>query len=89
MNVTGLYKLINKLVVREYEWIEKSEIDYYYYRPFENFRVIYYINSPDITDKQDEVKKIEKLTENLFKILGPVGTQVLRGVEFKYDKKDG
>ena len=86
MNVVSLQKIINKLVLPKYDWIVSYEIDFFYYRPFDNFRVIYYVDSPDITDKEDEVKKVEKLTENLFEVLGPVGTQVLRGVVFEYDE---
>jgi len=86
MNVVSLQKIINKLVLPKYDWIVSYEIDSFYYRPFENFRVVYYVDSPDITDKEDEVKKVEKLTENLFEVLGPVGTQVLRGVVFEYDE---
>ena len=86
MNISALQKILNGVILSKYKWTVSFEIDSYYYRPFENFRVIYYVDSPDITNREDEVKKIEKVTEGLFKVLGPKSTEVLRGVVFEYDE---
>jgi hypothetical protein len=84
MNVAGLYKLLNRIVLREYKWIEKCEIDSSYDRPWETFTIVYYTDSVDIKNRKDEVKEIKDLTEDLFKVLGPERTQIFGGIEFRF-----
>jgi hypothetical protein len=85
MDRTSLHKLISKIIVRKYEWIVDCEIGYFHDSPIEKYTVIYYTDSPNIDDKEDEVNQVEKTTENLFASLGPDRHQWFKGVEFHYN----
>ena len=85
MDITSLHKLISKIIVRKYKWIVDYEIGYFYNSPIEKYTIIYYTNSPNIDDKEDEVNQVEKTTENLFAALGPDRHQWFEGVEFYYN----
>jgi hypothetical protein len=85
MDRTSLHKLISKIIVRKYKWIVDYEIGYFYNSPIEKYTIIYYTDSPNIDDKEDEVNQVEKTTENLFAALGPDRHQWFEGVEFYYD----
>jgi hypothetical protein len=85
MDITLLHKLISKIIVRKYKWIVDYEIGYFYNSPIEKYTVIYYTDSPNIDDKEDEVNQVEKTTENLFAALGPDRHQWFEGVEFYYN----
>jgi hypothetical protein len=85
MDRTSLHKLISKIIVRKYKWIVDYEIGYFYNSPIEKYTIIYYTDSPNIDDKEDEVNQVEKTTENLFAALGPDRHQWFEGVEFYYN----
>jgi hypothetical protein len=88
MNVAGLYKLIDKLVLREYKWIVAFEIDSSYDRPWETYTIIYYTDSLDMTHIEEKVwDEIKDVTEDLFKVLGPERFEIFEGVDFRYDKR--
>jgi hypothetical protein len=89
----ALDKLIKRLVLRKYPFIKDFEINADTFRPVmgrlkkigvEKFIVIYYV-TPDedggITVTED-FKEVAKLTETLFKMLGPEHYQRFDDVEF-------
>ena len=88
MNDVALYKFLNKLVVKKYPWIVDCDVVFKNDKPFHKYSVIYYTDSLDITNvPEEEIKKIEELTQNLFKTLGPEFHQILDYVDFHYDEK--
>ena len=87
MDNISLHKLISKLILRKYKWIVDCQIDTFYNSPIEKYTVIYYTDSPYIGDIEDEVNQVEKITQDLFRALGPGSYQSLQGVNFYYDIK--
>jgi len=85
MDKISLHKLIGRLMLRKYKWIVDYKINLFYNSPIEKYTIIYYTDSPNIDDKEDEVNQVEKTTENLFAALGPDRHQWFEGVEFYYD----
>jgi len=87
MNITSLHKIIQSFILPKFPWIVDYQIESYYDSPIEKYTVAYYIDSADITDKEDEANEVENLTNNLFKMLGPGRYQNINDVEFIYKGK--
>ena len=89
----ALDKLIKKLVLRKYPFIEDYEIKVDTFRPglggskkigSEVYRFVYNV-TPDKFETpllDDELYEIARLTESLFKMLGPMHYQRFGGVRF-------
>jgi predicted AlkP superfamily phosphohydrolase/phosphomutase len=90
---SSLDKIIQSIVLPQFPWIEDYEIlesrveswgdrrDYY--------RINYFVK-PDEDGAftvDDDFEKVVKLTETLFKMLGPNKIQIFEGVEFYANKK--
>ena len=87
MDRTSLHKIIQSFILPKYPWIVDYHIDFYYDSPIEKYTVTYHTDSPDITDKEDEVNEVEKLSHSLFKMLGLGRNQSINDVEFVYKGK--
>jgi len=93
----SLDKLINKLVLRKYPFIEDYEIKVDTFRPSlggskkigsEVYRFEYTV-TPDKYETsvvEDDLYEIARLTETLYKMLGPKDYQKFGGVKFYTDE---
>jgi len=84
MNKNSLHKVIDSFVIPKYPWIEGYDIEVYLDAPIEKYSVYYYVRPEDdgdftVTEEMDEV---EKLTETLFRMIGPERNQVFNEVIF-------
>ena len=90
MNKDSLHKVIDSFVIPKYPWIEDYRIELHLDAPTERYMVYYYVRPEDdgsftVTEEMDDV---EKLTETLFRILGPERNQVFNEVLFLVKKKN-
>ena len=95
----ALSKVIYRLVLRKYPWIEDFEIKVHTFNPsmggskkigFETYEVIYRIthDEDNTFTVNDELAKVEELTETLFKMIGPEHYQRFGGVKFYTETDD-
>jgi hypothetical protein len=92
-----LDKLIRKIILAKFPFIQDYEISVTTFRPslggskkigYERYRVNYFL-SPDEDGTfavTDDLQEIEDLTKLLFDMLGPKNYQNLEGVEFYADE---
>ena len=95
----SLSKIIYKLILGKYPWIKDFEIKVHTFSPsifgpkkigFETYEVIYNV-TPDEDGTftvNDELAKVEELTETLFKMIGPEHYQRFQGVKFYTETND-
>jgi len=94
----GLEKIIKRIILPKYPFIKDFDINISTFTPpfgvkkiaYQRFRVNYYVtpNEDGSFTVDDDFAKIEDLTENLFKMIGPKDYQHLEGVEFySYNRK--
>lgn len=89
MDSISLNKVISKLIVPKYPWIVDYDLSMYFNSGIENYTITYYI----VPDKDgsftvsEELGQLEKLTYNLFKILGPERHQIIDSINFEIVKR--
>jgi hypothetical protein len=93
----GLEKIIKKIILPKYPFIKDFDVEISTFTPpfglkkiaYQRFRVIYYVsfNEDGSFTVDHSFAKVEELTENLFKIIGPKNYQNFEGVEF-YSNED-
>jgi hypothetical protein len=93
----SLYKLLTKLIVQRYTWIEDCEVNFKSHKSgnkidgiveYEEYFVTYYRNIPNMDDKEDEAEKIVDKTYELFNVLGPNRNQRLINISFVYHENE-
>lgn len=95
----ALSKIIYKLILGKYPWIEDFDIKVHTFSPsmggskkigFETYDVIYTVTSEEdgAFTVNDELGEVEELTETLFKMIGPEHYQRLQGVKFYTETND-
>jgi len=90
MNKDSLHKVIDSFVIPKYPWIEEYDIKVYLNSTIRKYSVYYYITPEDdgsftVTEEMDDV---EKLTETLFRMLGPERYQILNEILFLVKNKN-
>jgi hypothetical protein len=94
----GLEKIIKRIILPKYPFIKDFDIKVSTFSPtiggvtkiaYQRFTVVYYVspNEDGSFTVDDSFAKIEELTENLFKMIGPKNYQYLGGIEF-YSNED-
>jgi hypothetical protein len=96
----ALSKIIYRLILGKYPWIEDFDIKVHTFSlpsmggskkiGFETYEVIYNV-TPDKDGTftvNDELIKVEELTETLFKMIGPEHYQRFQGVKFYTETND-
>ena len=84
MNKNSLHKIIDSFVLPRYPWIEGYHIELYLDVPFEKYNIDYYVKPEEDGSftVTEEMGKAEKLTEDLFRMLGPEHYQILNEIIF-------
>jgi hypothetical protein len=84
MNKNALHRIIGSVILPRYPWIEGYSIELYLDAPMEKYTIYYYIKPEDDGDftVTEEMNEVEKMTEDLFRIIGPDRHQVLQEVLF-------
>lgn len=86
MNNIALGKVLRTFILDKYDWIVDYKINNYSYGFVQKYTIYYFVESSDHVDEGEE-KKIKKMTEQLFKSLGPGRSETFGGVEFIYNNR--
>jgi hypothetical protein len=84
MNKNSLHKIIDAFVLPKYPWIEGYHIEFYLDAPLEKYNIDYYVKPEEdgLFTVTEEMNEAEKLTDSLFRMLGPEPYQILNEIIF-------
>jgi len=90
MNKDSLHKIISSFVIPKYPWIEEFTIQVFFDAPTEKYSIYYFVKPEEDGSftVTEEMSEVEKLTETLFRIIGPDKNQYLNEILFIVKNKE-